>query len=44
MKKQSILQLFDMTSTGIRKFYRRWEKLTKERHTLKSVQELMKSM
>lgn len=23
-KKQAILQLFDVTSTGIRKFYRRW--------------------
>ncbi len=24
IKKQSILQLFEMTSTGIRRFYRRW--------------------
>ena len=24
MKKQSILQLFEMTSTGIRRYYRRW--------------------
>lgn len=43
-KKQAILQLFDMTSTGIRRFYRRWEKLTKERHTLSSVTHLMRSL
>ena len=24
LKKQSILQLFEMTSTGIRRYYRRW--------------------
>lgn len=29
MKKQSILQLFEMTSTGIRRYYRRWEKMSK---------------
>jgi hypothetical protein len=44
LKKQSILQLFEMTSTGIRRYYRRWEKLTKERHTLQSVNSLMRSM
>lgn len=37
MKKQSILQLFEMTSTGIRRYYRRWEKMSKEKHTLDSV-------
>ncbi len=44
MKKQSILQLFEMTSTGIRRYYRRWEKMSKEKHTLDSVHELMKSL
>ena len=44
LKKQSILQLFEMTSTGIRRYYRRWEKMTKERHTLQSVNSLFKSL
>lgn len=37
MKKQSILKLFEMTSLGIRRFYNRWTRLTKEKHTLMQV-------
>jgi len=43
MKKQSILKLFEMTSLGIRKFYNRWTRLTKEKHILTSVNATMKS-
>ena len=37
MKKQSILKLFEMTSLGIRRFYNRWTRFTKEKHTLMQV-------
>lgn len=29
IKKQSVLQLLDLTSTGIRRYYNRWDKSTK---------------
>lgn len=37
MKKQSILKLFEMTSLGIRRYYNRWTRLTKEKHILMTV-------
>lgn len=43
MKKQSILKLFEMTSLGIRRFYNRWTRLTKERHTLMQVHKTFKT-
>jgi len=41
MKKQSILKLFEMTSLGIRRFYNRWTRFTKEKHTLLQVNRTM---
>lgn len=43
MKKQSILKLFEMTSLGIRRFYNRWTRLTKEKHTLMQVHNTLKA-
>lgn len=43
MKKQSILKLFEMTSLGIRRFYNRWTRLTKEKHTLMQVNKTFKA-
>lgn len=37
MKKQSILRILDVTSLGIRKLYSRWEKLTKRKKMLLTV-------
>jgi hypothetical protein len=43
MKKQSILKLFEMTSLGIRRFYNRWTRMTKEKHTLVQVTKTMQT-
>ena len=44
MKKQSVLQLLDITSSGIRKFYNRWIRITKRDHTLKQAYSMMHSL
>ena len=44
MKKQSILKLFEMTSLGIRRYYNRWTRLTKEKHILSSVNATFKAL
>lgn len=43
MKKQSILKLFEMTSLGIRRYYNRWTRLTKEKHILMTVNRALKA-
>jgi hypothetical protein len=43
MKKQSILKLFEMTSLGIRRYYNRWTRLTKEKQILMSVTTALKA-
>ena len=44
MKKQSILKLFEMTSLGIRRYYNRWTRLTKEKMILLSVNATFKAL
>jgi succinylarginine dihydrolase len=41
LKKQSVLRLLDVTSSGIRKLYNRWLRITKKDRTLQQVNTTM---
>ena len=41
IKKQSVIQLLDMTSNGVKKLYNRWMRITKRDITIKQVSSMM---